>query len=267
MEVIKNPDDVDNLNNNRLLGNPELTNSEIQFNGINNILVCEGSITLKNSKIIFQGNNSIVYLSYTKHDYNLNVFVRSDSTIFIGKNNEFGSTLNINIQEHQNLIIGDDGAFGNGITIRTCDAHPIYDLEDKKRINFSESIFIGDHVWVDHFSYIPRGVKIGSGAIVGIHSVLPPSVTVKSNTYVRGNPTSLVKGNVFFTKDFTGVYGAEDTLNFAYYKSDVFQYENNEETLSLDEIDDILKDLTVDERLDFIEKLFIKNKRKNRFYQ
>lgn len=267
MELVKKLDDVKNLTNNKLIGAPDLINSEIQFHGRNNILVCEGTINLVNSNIVFQGNNSIIYLSYTKHDYKLMVFVRSDSTIFLGKNNEIGSKFNINIQEHQNLIIGDDCIIGNDVTIRTCDTRAIYDSNTKKRINFSESIFIGDHVWIDHFSYISRGVHVGSGAIVAVHSFLSPYCKVHSNNYVMGNPIKVFNDNVFFTKEFTGSYNVEDTMNFSSYKSDIFHYDFVlNETLAMDNIDKILKDLTVDERLDFLEKLFIKNKRKNRFY-
>lgn len=266
MESIKNLEDVNSLKNNKLIGNPELVNSSIQFNGSNNILVCEGNINLINSQIVFQGDNSIIYLSYTKHDYNLNLFVRNNSTIFIGKNNELGSRISINVQEHQNVVIGDDGIIGNEVTFRTCDAHGIYDLNSKERINFSESIFIGDHVWIDHFAYISRGVNVGSGSIIGINSFIPPSCSINSNNYVFGNPVQLIRDNVFFTKEFTGVYTEEDTLNFSAYKSEVYKFDFvNGETLSFINVDKILKKLSVDERLEFIEKLFVKNKCKNRF--
>ena len=38
------------------------------------------------------------------------------------------------------------------------------------------------------------------------------------------------------------------------------------EKQSMDQIDKILKDLDVESRLEFIQKLFVRNKRKNRFY-
>jgi len=268
MESIKDVTDIGKLADNQILGNFELTNSEIKFYGANNILYCEDNIVLKNSDISFVGSNSIVYLSHTQYgDYNmLNIIVRNDSTIFIGRDNQVGTQLQINIQEHQNLIIGDDGIIGNSINIRTCDTIPVYEVSSKERVNFSESVFIGDHVWLDHFSYISRGAKIGSGAIVGVHTFVPPNTSVKSNNNVIGNPAQVTGNDVFFTKDFTGSYNAEDTLNFSSYKSDVFCFHpEGEETLDLNQIDGIIKDLTVDDRLEFIQKLFIRNKRRNRF--
>lgn len=267
MEIVRNLEDISNLKDNKVIGTPNFKNSAVEFRGVNNILVCDNDITLRKTKISFNGNNSIIYLSFTESDYQMRVIIRNNSTIFIGKNNKIGLRLDLNIQEHQNLIIGDDCIIGNNITIRTCDAHPIYDFETKQRINYSESILIGDHVWIDHFTYISRGVNVGSGAIVGLNSSIKSSTTIHSNDYVEGNPVRLISKNVFFTKDFMGTCTPDDTLNFSTYKSDIYKYEFvANETLAFNKIDKILKDLTVNERLDFIEKLFIKNKLKNRFY-
>ena len=55
-------------------------------------------------------------------------------------------------------------------------------------------------------------------------------------------------------------------MNTKDYKSDVFIYELvNQETLDIDQIDMILKGLSVEDKLEFIQKLFVRNKRKNRF--
>ena len=266
MESVKSPNDIAKLKENKVIGDITLKNSEIKFFGANNILYCDSGITLKKSHINFVGSNSIVYLSYTEKDYVLEVYIRHDSTIFFGKNNNLGSRIKINVQESQNLIIGEDNVIGNDVTIRTIDTHPIYDINTKERINYPDSVFIGDHVWIDHFSFISRGAHIGSGSIVGVHSFVHPYAIVYSNTYVMGNPIVAVEKDVFFTKNFVGVFSAEDTINTSVYNSDLFIYDFvKNETLSMKEIDRILKDLVVDDRLEFIQKLFVRNKRKNRF--
>lgn len=266
MESIKDPSDIENLKENKVIGEFTLENSEIKFYGYNNLFFCDSGIKLRNSHINFVGNNAIVYLSYTEKDYVLEVYVRHDSTIFIGKNNEIGAPFSMNVQESQNLIIGEDNVIGNDVFVRTIDTYPIYDMNTKERINFSESVFIGDHVWIDHFTYISRGARIGSGSIVGVHSFIPPYAVVHSNTYVLGNPIRTVERDVFFTKNFVGVFTSEDTEINSVYNTDLFSYDHvNNETLSMDNIDSILKSLPVDDRLEFIQKLFVKNKRKNRF--
>lgn len=266
MEFVRSLEDIANLKNNAVLGEPQLNNTKIQFGGANNILVCDGDIKLTNATISFNGSNSIIYLSYSQINYRFNLLIRNNSVLFIGKNNKIGSA-DIHVEEHQNLIIGDDCFIGSGVSIKTSEAYPIYDLNTKQRVNFSNSILIGDHVWIDNRAYISGGSQIGSGAIVDVNSYLPPSTVVHSNTEVQGNPINLVRENVFFTKDFVGSCTAEDTVNYSTYKSNIFEFEyNNSETLSFQKIDDILKSLSTRDKLDFIEKLFVKNKRKNRFF-
>lgn len=268
MESVKNLGDIANLENNNVYGNFELTNTEVRFIGNNNILFCEDNVKLFNSNIFFRGNNSIVYLSYTKYgNYNLNVNIRNDSSIYMGKDNAMGSNLNITVEEHQNIIVGDDCLIENNIDIRTSESFPIYDLSSKKRLNYSQSIFIGDHVWIDHFVHISRGSRIGSGSIVGADSFVAPMSIIHSNTHVLGNPANVIGKNVFFTKEFTGSFNSQDTLNFSSYKSDVFKYNFvNGETLDINKIDEILNNLLVNDRLEFFKKLFVRNKRRNRFF-
>ena len=267
METVKSKEDIGNLEKNRIEGNPEIINSTISFKGYNNILYCEGNVKITNAKFLFEGNNSIVYLSSAMNtQYSFTLIIYNNSTFFIGKEGNLATPVNINIQENQNVIIGAECSLSSGVNIRTADIHPIYDNKTKQRINYAQSVYIGDHVWIGHLAYISRGVKIGSGAIVENYSFVPHDARIPSNSLVVGNPVRVEKQNVFFTKEFLGYHTTEDSLNTQDYKSDVFIYEfANQETLNLNQIDKILKDLSVEDRLEFIQKLFVRNKRKNRF--
>lgn len=267
METVKSKEDIANLEKNRVEGNPEITNSTISFKGSNNVLYCEGNVKIIGAQILFEGNNSIVYLSSAMNSqYSFTLVIYNNSTFFIGREGNLSNPININIQESQNVIIGAECSLSSGVNIRTADIHPIYDNQTKQRINYAKSVFIGDHVWIGHLAYISRGVKIGSGAIVDNYSFVPHNARIHSNSLVVGNPVRIEKQNVFFTKEFLGYHTAEDSMNTQDYKSDVFIYEFvNRETLNLDQIDKILKELSVEDRLEFIQKLFVRNKRKNRF--
>ena len=267
METVKSQENIKKLEKNRVEGNPEITNSTISFKGNNNVLYCEGNVKITNANLLFEGNNSIVYLSSTMNSqYSFTLVIYNNSTFFIGREGNLSTPVNINIQENQNVVIGAECSLSSGVNIRTADIHPIYDNETKQRINNAQSVYIGDHVWIGHLAYISRGVKIGSGAIVDNYSFVPHNARIHSNSLVVGNPVRVEKQNIFFTKEFLGYHTAEDSINTQDYKSDVFIYEFvNQETLNLNQIDKILKSLTVDERLEFIQKLFVRNKRKNRF--
>lgn len=267
METVKSQEDIEKLENNRISGNPEINKTQITFKGNNNLLYCEGNVKLDNASFTFNGNNSIVYLSSAMNSkYSFNLVIYNDSTFFIGRDSIMSSPININIQENQNVIIGAEVTISSGTNIRTADIYPIYDNETKKRVNFAKSVFIGDHVWIGHLAYISRGVKIGSGSIIENESFIPHNAKIPSNSHVFGNPAKIERINVFYTNDFLAHNRAENSLETQYYKSDVYIYDYvNQETLNMDKIDQILKSLDIDSRLEFIQKLFVRNKRKNRF--
>lgn len=265
MESVKNVKDAENLTENKIIGNFKLNNSKITFHGKNNVLVFDDNINIDNSNFSFNGDNSLVYIrSNLKNNFILDIF--HNSTVFLGKDISLGNSIVFNVQEGQNLIIGDDCDIGHKTIIYASDHYPIYSIKDKKRINFSTSVFIGDHVWIGRFVLISKGNQIGSGSILTDETFLPANRKIESNTLVSGNPGKVIKKDVFFTKDFVGNNKPEDTLNSQNYISDVFIYRfTNQETLDLNKIDSILKKLPIDQRLEFIQKLFIRNKRINRF--
>lgn len=267
METVKSLEDIEKLEKNRVEGNPEMHKSQITFKGSNNIFYCEGNVKLDNAKFTFNGNNSIVFLSSAMNSkYSFNLVIYNDSTFFIGREGNMSSPININIQENQNVIIGAEATISSGVNIRTADIYPIYDNKTKQRINPAKSVFIGDHVWIGHLAYISRGAQIGSGSIIENDSFVPHTVRIPSNCLVSGNPVKIERTNVFYTNDFLAHHDAKHSLESNDYKSDVYIYEFiDQETLNMDKIDRILNSLDVASRLEFIQKLLVRNKRNNRF--
>lgn len=265
MEHIINVAQFEQMKDNNVIGRPKLVDSNIIFNGKNNILVFDHNIQLNKASIEFNGNNSIVYLgSNLTRDFKLRIF--SNSAAFLGRDIDSGLSLAINVFENQNVIIGDDCFIGDYVFISSADNYPFYTCDTHERINYSNSVYIGDHVYLGHKSTISKGVKIGSGSIVDNASFIPPHAKIPSNVYLSGSPAKIIQNDVFFTKDFLGKFTSEDSFNSKNYKSDVFIYSVvDKETLSIKQIDKIIKDMDVDSTLEFIQKLFIRNKRKNRF--
>ena len=203
MEYIINVTQFDQMKDNTIIGRPKLTDSVIIFNGKNNILICDNNIELIKASLEFNGNNSIVYLgSNLRRDFKLRIF--NNSTAFLGRDIDSGLSVGINVFENQNVIIGDDCFIGDHVFISNSDNYPIYTCDTKERINYSNSVYIGDHVYLGHKSYISKGVKIGSGTIIDNASFILPNAKIPSNLYLSGNPAKIIRSNVFFTKDFLG---------------------------------------------------------------
>lgn len=262
MEYIINVAQFEKMNDNKIIGTPELIDTEITFKGINNILVCDNNISLKQVTLNFEGNNSIVYLG-SNPGKNFNLTVYHNSTIYLGKNSDIYENVSIQSSEKQNIIIGDDCIIGKNVNIETCEDYPIYDSQNKTRINIPQSIYIGDHVWIRNNAHISKGVQIGSGSIIDKHTIILPNMKIVSNVLVSRNPAKIIKKDIFFTKNIINHESFEDTKN---YKSTIFIYEyKNGETLNLNNIEKILRDLDTSKRFEFIRKLFIENKRKERF--
>ena len=160
---VTNPEQLFELKENEFIGElPTLTNSQINFNGINNILVCEEGVNLWNSRIDFNLNNSILYLSSDTHNYSVNISLHNDNICFIGKNNFFNGMTVFVLSESKNIFLGDDCFISYNVVFRTSDGHPIYNAESKRRENFAKSIYVGDHVWLklikDNSFWIPHSV-------------------------------------------------------------------------------------------------------------
>lgn len=237
---VTDPNQLLELNENEFIGElPKLTNSQINFNGKNNILICEEDIHLWNSRIDFNLNDSVLYLSSNIHDYSVNISLHKNNVCFIGKNNYFNGRTNFVLSEAKNIIMGDDCFVSYNVVFRTSDGHCIYHANSKDRMNYAKSIYIGDHVWFGQNAMVFKGSKIGSGAIVGANSVVS-NKTVKSNTTSAGAPLRIIHEDTFWTPHSNNGWGEEEIQKMSRSDSDLFVYATEDYTLDFDNIENDL---------------------------
>lgn len=232
------------LTENEFIGElPKFTNSEINFNGKNNILVCEEDVHLWNSRIDFNLDNSVLYLSSNIHDYSVNISLHKDNVCFIGKNNFFNGRTNFVLSEAKNIILGDDCFISYNVVFRTSDGHCIYNDITKERMNYAKSIYVGDHVWFGQNAMVFKGSQISSGSIIGANSVVSNKI-IPSNTTYGGAPIRLIHDDTFWTPHSSHGWGEKEIEKMAQSPSDLFSYAPDDNTLDVDDIEANLNGLS-----------------------
>ena len=125
----------------------------------------------------------------------------NNTRIVIGQ----GTSLNVschfmNREDNSEIHVGENCMFSYGITLRTSDSHPIFDIETGERINYAKSIMIGDHVWIASNVTVLKGVTIGDGSVVGANSIVTKDVPC--NSLSVGMPNRIVKSNIRWRDNF-----------------------------------------------------------------
>lgn len=268
MELVENSNQINNLVKNKIIGNINLKNSSIEFKGENNILFCMGDIQVENCKLRFTGNNSIIYFDENKYPFSLNIRVSNDSVFYLGKSCFINRRSDMYATERKNIIIGNECLLSFNNYFRTADPHLIYDVNTKKRINFSKSILIGDHVWIGQGCLILKGTNIGSGAIIGGNSVVS-NKKISSNTLYAGNPVRKIKEGICYgSHKSTHDYILEDEINSETTDELIYKYELDNKTVSMEQIDrELFKLSSVTEKLEYIKNNLSNRDGINRFFQ
>lgn len=185
----------------RLKGSNQLVNNgfinKVKFDVIigenNNIKLALGS-SIENATIYIRGNNnSLIINENVKFKSGILRFEDNHNVIEIGKNTTIESAQIAVIENNQSIKIGNDCLISNDISIRNGDSHSIIDSITGKRINYSKSILIGDHVWLGANVTILKGVHIQSNVIVGLGSVVTSDL--ESNCIYGGIPAKKIKSN------------------------------------------------------------------------
>ncbi len=271
MEKIKSTEDFSLLKNNDARGSlPQLINSEIIFEGVGNIIYCQDNVTLKNVVIRFFGSNSIVFLSSSKHAYTFTANIFNNSLLFFGEDNYFsphGKNMHLILSEGKNIFFGNGCLLSVGISIRLADPHLIYDVSTKERINFSKSVYIGDHVWIGQDVLLLKGTQIGSGSIIGANSVIANKI-IHSNSSWAGNPAKLIRSGVFYSGECVHQWSSVESKKFSMKDSDEHIYSFDRDTAkNFDLIEETLSSINdAKNKLGYIIANICAHKYKNRFF-
>lgn len=168
--------------------------------GRNNIVKIGKGTMIHNSRIRIRGNNNkIVIGENCKIRSNCSFWIQGDNcSIKLGNNVTMQHANHFNAQENGRCItIGDNCMLSNNIIVRTSDAHGIFDMETKQRLNEAKDVTIGEHVWIAPNSRIMKGAVIEDGAVIGSNTMV--SKHIPANSLAVGMPAKVVKENILWS--------------------------------------------------------------------
>jgi acetyltransferase-like isoleucine patch superfamily enzyme len=168
----------------------------VDFQGAHNKVVVEAPLRLAKLRIIFNCDNGVVELRRSQGvaAFSATIRVGQDSTVIVGRNVSAVGSVVISAVEGTSVKIGDDVMFASENEVRADDAHPIFDVRTQKRVNVSQSVTIGNHVWLARGAAVLPGASIGDGSVIGFRSVVTRKIP--NNCVAAGVPAKVVRRDI-----------------------------------------------------------------------
>lgn len=164
----------------------------IRINGSYNTVVIGDFAQLKGASIYINGSHNHVTIGPWSYLGGTDLFIEDDGgSIVIGSGTKFLGKTHLAVIEGTSIQIGKDCLFSSDIQFRTGDSHSVLDLEGR-RINASQDITIGDHVWVGTKAFCSKGAKVASHSIIGACALVTKAFEEPYCT-LAGVPAKVVK--------------------------------------------------------------------------
>ena len=181
-------------------GNAFMKRCEIKVFGRDNLVKIDPGLTrLSNSSINIHGNNCSIIIGAGCNLNNCRLYIEdNDGRIELKRHVTITDYTELAVLEGKRIIVGEDCLFSRNIFFRTGDSHSIIDKYSGKRINPSEDIMIGDHVWICQDVRILKGVTIGDNSIVAMGSLLTKNI-FPSHSIIGGIGGKIIKTGIEWT--------------------------------------------------------------------
>ena len=131
--------------------------------------------------------NSIVEINGASIiEYGADILVKQDAQLVLGDNSYINCWTMIRC--HKKITIGDDGFISSNVDIRDSDGHSL------DGICKTESVYIGDHVWICNGVKVLKGVTINNGSMIGAGAIVTHDIP--SNSLAYGIPARVMREKI-----------------------------------------------------------------------
>ncbi len=168
----------------------------IQFRGRDCLLQLDPATRIGTLTIEFNGDRAQCRLGAAGPEGSFSGLLRlgEDSRILIGDGTTATARCFLCASEGATLRIGEDCMLASDVQLRCDDAHPIFDVHSGERINPSEDIVIGDHVWLAYGTRCMGGTVVGDGSVIGLDSVVTGEIP--NNCVALGRPARVTRRDI-----------------------------------------------------------------------
>ena len=167
----------------------------IHFGGSNNRVIIEDFARLTDVNLYIYGDNNEVHIGPWSYIAKLNICTEnSDNAVTIGRHALILGPNELAAIEGTKIAIGDEAMISSEVHFRTGDSHSVLDLE-RRRINASRDILVGDHVWIGTRATVLKGTVIPDDCIVGACALVSGSFD-ESHCVIGGVPAKVLKRGI-----------------------------------------------------------------------
>lgn len=167
----------------------------IQFGGSGNRVIIEDFARLTDVNLYIYGNNNEVRIGPWCYIAKLTVCTENNgNAVSIGRHAMIIGPNELAAIEGTKITIGDYAMISSEVHFRTGDSHSVLDLE-RCRINGSQDITVGDHVWVGTRATILKGTVIPDDCIVGACALVSGAFE-EPHCVIGGVPAGIIKRGI-----------------------------------------------------------------------
>ena len=172
-----------------------LNKVNFRISGENNKVVIDDFSRLKNCSITIFGNNNTVHIGKWSTLVNAHIWIEDDGNeIILEEHTRILGKTHLAAIEGTKILIGKDCMFSSDVHFRTGDSHSVLDMSGT-RINTSEDIIIGEHVWVGTKVTCLKGAQVADHSIIGACALVTGKFT-QPNCVLAGVPAKIVKEKI-----------------------------------------------------------------------